>query len=101
MAEANPIKIGAKMILKESLKSSRRFKCLLNPSSVIFTIEDCFADQMLINVCWLFQMRLLNKILMFKKVLTRDKNSIFAMFCCNFLIVVKGFYSYKCLKRKI
>ena len=54
LAEANPIKIGAKMILRESLKSSRRFKCLLNPSSVIFTIEDCFADQMLINVCWLF-----------------------------------------------
>ena len=71
MAEANPIKIGAKMILKESLKSSRRFKCLLNPSSVIFTIEDCFAGQILINVCWLFQMRLL------KKVSIEDKNSIF------------------------
>ena len=67
LAEANPIKIGAKMILKESLKSSRRFKCLLNPSSVIFTIEDCFADKMLINVCWLFQMRLLNKAIIIKR----------------------------------
>ena len=77
LAEANPIKIGAKMILKESLKSSRRFKCLLNPSSVIFTIEDCFADQILINVCWLFQMRLLNKAIIIKKVSIEDKNSIF------------------------
>ena len=101
LAEANPIKIGAKMILRESLKSSRRFKCLLNPSSVIFTIEDYFVDQISINVCWLFQMRLLNKILVFKGFWLKIKIAFLQYFCCNFLVVVKGLYNYKCPKRKI
>ena len=46
-------------------------------------------------------MRLLNKAIIIKKVSIEDKNSIFAMFCFNFIIVVKGPNSYKCPKRKI